>query len=232
MSGLEPTDLGKINCLLFDLDGTLADTIELIIFSFQETLRILELPPRSEAQILSEIGRPLHLQARDIDPQRAEEIFTLYQRLYEQHHDGLVREFPGIRESLAGLVERGYRLGVVTSKRSSSAGPDLEYFRLEPFFEVVITADDTSLHKPRPEPVLEALERLEASPAQATFIGDSPYDLRCAHAARVAAGAVAWGPFARESLQAEQPDYWIPDPPALLTLFPGMGSAVQTTQDV
>jgi pyrophosphatase PpaX len=211
----------SVSCILFDLDGTLADTIELIIFCFRETLRMLGLPPRSDAQILSEIGRPLHLQARDIDPERAEEIFTLYQRLYEQHHDELVREFPGIRESVAGLAGRGYRLGIVTSKRSSSAGPDLEYFRLEPFFEVVMTADDTSRHKPHPEPVLEALRRLGVPPAEATFIGDSPYDLRCAHAAGVLAGAVAWGPFSREVLQAERPDYWIADPPALLSLFPG-----------
>ncbi|MEW6554709.1 MAG: HAD-IA family hydrolase [Actinomycetota bacterium] len=214
--------LKNLSVLLFDLDGTLADTIELIIFCFRETLRILELPPRSDGQILSEIGRPLHLQARDIDRGRADEIFSLYQNLYSQHHDEMVREFPGIRESLAGLRERGYRLGVVTSKRDFSALPDLAFFRLDGFFEVVITADDTTLHKPHPEPVLEALDRLATVPAQATFIGDSPYDLRCARAAGVLAGAVAWGPFARETLEAERPDYWIPDPPALLTLFPGI----------
>jgi len=213
--------LGGIRYILFDLDGTLADTIQLIVFCFQETLRILGLPPRSEAQILAEIGRPLHLQARDIDPERAEEIFYLYQRVYDRYHDELAREFPGIGQALAGLVERGYSLGLVTSKRMSSAGPDLKFFRLDPFFEVVITANDTTRHKPDPEPVFEALRRLGASPEKATFIGDSPYDLRCAHASGVLAGAVAWGPFEREVLLAEKPDYWIPDPPALLGLFPG-----------
>lgn len=227
MGGAGSPDVGQaelenVDCLLFDLDGTLADTIELIIFCFRETLRLLELPPRSDEQILSEIGRPLHLQARDIDPERADEIFSLYQNLYAQHHDELVREFPGVREALAELVEGGYRMGVVTSKRDFSALPDLKFFRLEEFFEVVITADDTTQHKPHPEPVLEALRRLGVVPAQATFIGDSPYDLRCAHAAGVLAGAVAWGPFARVILEAEKPDYWIPDPPALPTLFPGI----------
>lgn len=221
MTDAKTADLEQIDCILFELDGTLADTTELIISCFRETLRMLELPPRSDAQILSEIGRPLHLQARDIDPGRAQEIFDLYQRLYAQHHDEMVREFPGVRESLAALAARGYRLGVVTSKRSSSAGPDLEFFRLAPFFELVITADDTSRHKPQPDPLLEALRRLGVGPVQATYIGDSPYDLRCAHAAGVLAGAVAWGPFSREVLQAERPDYWVEDPPALLTLFPG-----------
>jgi len=217
-----PGGLDGVSCILFDLDGTLADTIDLIIHCFRETLRILGLPPRSDAQILSEIGRPLHQQTRDIDPERAEEIFALYQRLYAESHDEMVREFPGVREALDELTRRGYRMGVVTSKRSASAGPDLEFFRLERFFEVVITADDTSRHKPDPEPVLEALRRLEARPAQATFIGDSPHDMRSAHAAGVLAGAAAWGPFPLEVLRAEEPDYWIEEPPDLLSFFPGV----------
>jgi pyrophosphatase PpaX len=219
---LEPESIDSVNCLLFDLDGTLVDTIDLIVFCFQETLRILELPPRSEEQILAEVGRPLHLQARDVDPRRAEEIFQLYQRIYDQHHDGMVREFPGVREALDGLAGRGYRLGVVTSKRTSSARGDLAYFHLETFFEVVITADDTASHKPHPEPVLEALRRLGVPSGEATYIGDSVHDLRCAHAAGVLAGAVGWGPFPHEVLRAEDPDYWIERPPQLLTLFPAI----------
>ncbi len=222
----KPEAIEGISCILFDLDGTLVDTIDLIIFCFQETLRILGLPFRSEEQIVSEIGRPLHLQARDIDADRAEEIFALYQRLYDRHRDGLVHEFPGIREALAGLVERGYRLGLVTSKRSSSALADLAFFGLKTFFEVVVTADDTTSFKPEPEPVIEALKRLEVSAGEATFIGDSPFDLRCAHAARVLSGAVAWGPFPREALECERPDFWIPSPPYLLTLFAGSASNV------
>ncbi len=222
MPGRDHAGLERMRYLLFDLDGTLADTIELIIFCFHETLRILDLPPRSDEQILSEIGRPLHLQARDVDAERAEEIFTLYQGLYEQHRERLMREFPGIRAALQALRERGYRLGVVTSKRSSSAGTDIAYLNLESFFELVITADDTQRHKPYPEPVLEALQRLGASNEEATYIGDSPYDLRSAHAARVLAGAVSWGPFPRESLLAEKPDYWISQPQDLPTLFPGV----------
>ena len=218
---IDPASLERVKNLLFDVDGTLADTTALILYTFEETFRILGLPPRSEEEVLSQIGRPLHLQARDIDPERAVEIFDLYQNLYARHHDRLAKEFPGVRESLAGLKARGYRLAVVTSKRSSSTADDLEYFGLQPYFDAVVTADDTGRHKPHPEPVLKALERLGAAREEATFIGDSPYDLRSAHAARVLAGAVEWGPFPREKLEAEKPDYWIPDPPGLLRLFPG-----------
>ncbi|MBN2027360.1 MAG: HAD-IA family hydrolase [Actinobacteria bacterium] len=214
--------LAGVRFLFFDLDGTLADTTELILATFRDTFAELGIPPRSDEELLSQIGRPLHLQARDIDEGRAREIFDLYRHLYDVNHDALSREFPDVRESLAGLKERGYRLAVVTSKRSRSANGDLAYYRLAEYFEVVVTADDTARHKPDPEPVLKALELLGAPPGEATFIGDSPYDLRCAHAAGVLAGAVEWGPFPREKLEAEKPDYWIARPRDLLTFFPGV----------
>lgn len=212
--------LDGIKVLFFDLDGTLADTTELILATFRDTFAELGLPQRGDEELLSQIGRPLHLQARDIDEGRAQEIFDLYRHLYDVNHDRLAREFPGVRESLAGLRERGYRLAVVTSKRSHSAYGDLAYYHLMEYFEVVVTADDTARHKPEPEPALKALELLGAQPGEATYIGDSPYDLRCAHAAGVLAGAVEWGPFSREVLQEERPDYWVPSPPSLLELFP------------
>ena len=223
MNGVKKGSLGEVSCVLFDLDGTLADTTELIVFSFRETLHRLGLPPRSDERILAEIGRPLRQQTRDIDTERADEIFDLYGRIYDESHDKLVREFPGVREALAGLAGRGYRLGLVTSKRSRVTQADLVYFRIDVFFEVVVTADMTARHKPEPEPVLEALRLLDAAPRQAAFIGDSPYDLCSAHAAGVLAGAVAWGPFPREVLQAENPDFWVEDLSSLSSLFPGRG---------
>jgi len=214
-------DLKQLRYLLFDVDGTLVDTIRLILDTFHDTLRILKMPALSDEEILSQIGRPLHLQMRDLDWMREGELFALYSRLYRKNHDRLAKSIPGVKEALASLEERGYRMGVVTSKRSFSTRSDLKFFELDTFFEVMIAADNTSHHKPHPEPVLTALELLGASPAQATYIGDSPYDLRSAHAAGVLAGAVEWSPFPMETLQAENPDYWVPSPQSLTDLFPG-----------
>lgn len=213
--------LQSVRYILFDLDGTLTDSIDLILKTFQETFLLLGIPPRTDAEFLSQVGRPLHLQMRDIDSDRAQELFDTYQRLYRELHDEMQREFDGVKEAVAGLKERGYRMAVVTSKRSAGTLRDLEYSGLRPFFEVVISAEDTKAYKPDPEPVLEALERLAAIPGEATYIGDSPFDLRCAHAAGVLAGAVEWSPFPRDVLEAESPDYWIPTPQSLLDLFPG-----------
>lgn len=203
------------------MDGTLVDTIRLILDTFHDTLRILKIPPLSDEEVLSQIGRPLHLQMRELDWMREGELYALYQRLYVKNHDRLARPIPGIREALATLKNGGYRMGVVTSKRSFSTRGDLEFFGLESFFEVVIAADNTRHHKPHPEPVLSALEYMGAPEARSTYIGDSPYDLRSAHAAGVLAGAVEWSPFPRESLEAEEPDYWVHTPADLPALFPG-----------
>lgn len=216
----------NVRAILFDWDGTLADTIELILRTFEETFRVLGIPPRGRDDILSQVGRPLAEQARDIDPARAGEIFSTYQRLYEKNHPSLAREFPGIRESLKTLKERGYIMALVTSKRADGARHDLRHFGYEGFFEAVVTADDTVRHKPHPEPALEALRRLGSSPEEATFIGDSPFDVRCAHDAGMTAGAVEWGPFPREALEAEGPDYWVRGPSRLTELFPGSAGAV------
>jgi len=217
----EGRGLERVRFILFDMDGTLADTTELILTAFRETFRILGLPPRSDEEFLSQVGRPLLRQMRDIDPQRESELVSTYARLYDRYHDELAREIPGVRESLEELSGRGYRMAVVTSKRSRSTHSDLRYFGLDRFIDVVVAADDTAFHKPHPEPVLMALERLGAAKEETTFIGDSPFDLRSAHDAGVLAGAVEWSPFPRRVLEEECPDYWVKTPRQLLELFPG-----------
>ncbi|MGQ9703300.1 MAG: HAD-IA family hydrolase [Actinomycetota bacterium] len=210
----------EIEYLLFDLDGTLVNTIPLILRAFRETFRTLGIPPRKDREMLLEVGKPLYQQALDIDPRRADEIFQVYQEMYDRYYQELVKEYPGVREALEGLKSRDYHLAVVTSKRYSNAHLDLESFELLPYFEALVTAEDTENHKPDPEPVFKALEKLGGCPERAAFIGDSPYDIRSAHSAGVRAGAAAWGPFPREVLEAERPDYWVPDPASLLDIFP------------
>jgi pyrophosphatase PpaX len=212
--------LRRVRYILFDLDGTLIDTIPLIIKTFRETLRALGLPDRSDAQLLSQVGRPLHLQVADIDRERAQELFDTYQRLYREFRHEMPRDFDGTRDVIAELKRRGYPMAVVTSKRLAGTVRDLEYSGLAPFFDAIVSAEETEKHKPAAEPVLEALKRLGAPAEEATYIGDSPFDIRSAHAAGVLAGAVKWTPFERSVLEAELPDYWVENPQSLLDMFP------------
>ncbi len=216
---------GAVKCILFDMDGTLVDTIDLILRSFHETFRLAGLPDPQDAELLALIGKPLYIQMKGFDPDNADQLCATYQAQYESFHDATAREFPGVKDVLTELVRRGYRLGVVTSKRRATARPGLAHFGLDGFFEVIITANDTDRHKPEPEPLLAALDRLGCRVEEAAYVGDSTYDVDCAKAAGVLSVAVLWGPFSRQVLAAHDPDVILETPGELLELFPGLPPA-------
>ncbi|MGH7476154.1 MAG: HAD-IA family hydrolase [Longimicrobiales bacterium] len=197
--------------VLFDLDGTLADTVPLILACYRHTMtaHLGAAPP--DSAWLRGLGMPLSIQllsfARDeAEAARMVETYVAYQRTA---HDALAREFAGACDAVAELRRRGIRLGVVTSKRRDIAQRTIACCGLTlDAFDVAIYADDVELGKPDPEPVLLALERLDRlSPASVLMVGDSPHDIEAGRAAGVRTAAVLWGPFERAVLEAARPDY-------------------------
>ena len=191
--------------ILFDLDGTLIDSIELILASHRHaTLEVLGASP-SDDVLRQGIGVPLLTQMRTLDATRAEDLVTSYRAFNHRMHDELLRPYTGVLELCARLREEGATLGVVTSK--SLLVVEMAFARLPfaPLLDVVVTSDQTEHHKPRPEPILEALRRLDRGAAGACYVGDSPFDLQAAHAAGVAAIGVGWGAFTEQELWAETP---------------------------
>lgn len=179
--------------VLFDLDGTLIDTRQLILASFRYALgRVLNRDYPDEV-LLAGQGRPLIVQMQELGGSRAEELAALYTDFNLRYHDQLVQEFPGMTDLVADLAAAGARLGVVTSKRREATYLGLKRFGLLPHMAAVVCVEDTQEHKPAPGPVREALRRLEASPEQAVMVGDSPFDMESARAAGVEAVGVAWG---------------------------------------
>jgi pyrophosphatase PpaX len=190
---------------LFDFDGTLADSLELILASFRHaTAEVLGAVP-DDAVLRAGIGRPLIDQMRTLDPDRAQELFDVYVAHNVAWHDRLLRPYPGMDELLAALRADGRRLGVVSSKRRDTVELGLRLLGLDGF-ETVVGWEDTEAHKPGPEPVLCALERMSAAAADAVYVGDSAWDMRSGRAAGVATAAVLWGVGSREELEAEHPD--------------------------
>jgi len=190
---------------LFDFDGTLADSLDLIMASFRHaTGHVLGAVP-DDAVLRAGIGRPLIDQMRELDPGRAEELYEVYVEHNLRHHDDLLQPFPGVDGLLAALRHAGRRLGIVTSKRRATAEHGAELLGLGSF-EVLVGWEDTDAHKPGPEPVLRALELLGVRAADAVYLGDSPWDIRCGRAAGVTTAAVLWGAGSRDELQAERPD--------------------------
>ncbi len=212
--------------VFFDLDGTLADTVELILRSYRHTMEVHlgEAPP--DDRWLSTMGTPLVSQLRAFarDAHEADAMLETYSVFQRAVHDRMVRPFPGAPEVLRELRRRGCRVAVVTSKRSVVARRTLDVCGLSASVELLVAADDVERGKPDPESVLKALSAFDlgAHPDEVVFVGDSPFDLRAGRAAGTRTAAVSWGPFRRDVLEAEAPDYFLEDLEELL------GSAAAT----
>jgi pyrophosphatase PpaX len=213
--------------VLFDLDGTLVDTTELILQSFAHAFDA-HLPGRlpSRRDLVATFGRSLPAALQELaaengaaDPRAlADEMLTTYRDFQRQHHDTLIRPFDGIDAALSALHASGYRLGVVTSKMRHFARRGMRLFDLERHFDVAVFHDDVTRHKPDPEPLLEAARRAGVAPAEAIYIGDSTHDIVAGRAAGMTTVAVLWGPFEREVLDAVGPDLLLNTPAELLDL--------------
>ncbi|MFM7298089.1 MAG: HAD-IA family hydrolase [Planctomycetota bacterium] len=210
-----------LDTVLFDLDGTLIDSIELIRRSYVHTLEAHGLPQSDPAFWLAGLGRPLRWQFAQFttDPAEIERMVATYRVHNRAHHDALVSAFPGAVEAVAELHSRGLRLGIVTSKMREGAYRGLRScgFR-EEWFSAVVGADDVTEHKPHPEPVERALALLGSHASRAVMVGDSPHDLSSGRSAGTRTAAVAWGPFPHATLRATTPDHWLATPNDIATL--------------
>ncbi|HET7754778.1 MAG TPA: HAD-IA family hydrolase [Anaeromyxobacteraceae bacterium] len=192
--------------VLFDLDGTLIDSIDFILASVRHTFADRPRGP-SDADWIAGIGTPLRAQLAEYadDDGDLERLVECYRQHQRAHHDEMTRCYAGVREAVAGIRADGHRVGVVTSKLVEPASRALRHVGLDEMIEVLVGADGCERHKPHPEPVLRALALLGAAPEAAVFIGDSPHDIAAGNAAGVATAAVLWGACSREVLLAARP---------------------------
>jgi pyrophosphatase PpaX len=198
----------RFRVVLFDLDGTLIDSGPIILASMRHAaVTVLGREPDEEL-VRAAIGGPgLIAQMRDLDPERTDELVEAYRAHNEPLHETL-ESFDGVLDLLPRLRAEGRRLGIVTAKRRATV--ELAFARfplLRDNIEVLVGAEDTERHKPEPDPIFEALHRLDADPADAAYVGDSPFDIRAAKAAGAFAVAVGWGGIHPvERLAEEEPD--------------------------
>jgi len=207
--------------VLFDLDGTLIDSGPIILASMQHAVRTVlgrEIPADELGVTIG--GQGIVAQMQAIDEEHADALLEAY----KEHNDGLHDTLEAFDELLALLPElaaEGRKLGIVTAKRHRTVDLALERFpALASSFDVVVAFEDTERHKPDPEPVLLAVERLGGVPAEAAYVGDSPFDIGAAKAAGVFAVAVGWGGIhPDERLLAEGPDAFVRTPEELLRVI-------------
>ena len=207
--------------VLFDLDGTLVDSIELLLASMEYSFEGRARRP-SVAEWLALIGTPLDaMLARWAEgPADVERLRARYREHQLAKHDEMLKLYPGMVETVRALHAAGHPLAVVTSKLEVGARRALKFAQIEDCFTAVVGIDHTAKHKPEPEPVWYALERLGAQRERALFVGDSTHDMLAGRAAGVQTVAVLWGPYTREELLPTAPDYWVAQPQELLALPP------------
>jgi pyrophosphatase PpaX len=211
---------GAIDTVLFDLDGTIADSIELILSAYRHTMQqCLGCVPADELW-LSGLGTPLATQLNDFatDAEQHELMRVTFRDFSNQYHDDMLSAYEGIPEVIRHLKAGGYKLGLVTSKNRASSLRAFRLLDLMGIFEVLVCSDDVERHKPDPLPVRQALAQLGSEPAAAIFVGDSPHDMVSGRGAGVRTAAACWGPFTRAHLEPSEPDYWLQKPADLLSL--------------
>ena len=195
--------------ILFDMDGTLLNSVPCIISSWQYILKkYLPQSHFSVSQILSFIGRPLKDQLLELvkDEEVAEQMLLCYRK------DNIpklqqVDFFHGVLPLLTRLKSMGKSIGIVTSKNKRSLHVTLEKLQLADFFDVLISCDDTQEHKPNPAPLLRAAEVLTVDPSECLYVGDARFDVQCANAAGMDSFAVSWGAHCQEDLALDNPTH-------------------------
>ncbi len=195
-----------IDTILFDLDGTIVDTNELIIASFMHVMN----HSLTREEIIPHMGTTLEQQLRTFSGQ--EDVASLvkaYREYNSLHHDEMVAPFPEVSEVLARLQAQGIKMGVVTTKIRATTTRVLGLFDLDQYMQVIVTLDDVEHPKPDAEPIRKALEALGSAPERTLMVGDSPADLKSATAAGVQSAAVAWSLKGEQELSKYEPTFVI-----------------------
>lgn len=203
--------------ILFDLDGTLLDTTDLILKSFQHTISTHQGHDADLEFAKTTFGRPL-IEALAMMGDDPEAMIKTYRDFNILHHDELAKVFAGVVEVVQKLYEQGIKLAVVTSKTRTTSIRGLRLFDLDKYFPVVVGHEDCRQHKPHPEPVLRALEGLGRAAGDCLMVGDSPFDIMCAKAAGVQTAAVRWTYVPWADVLAVGPDHVIEEMAELLPL--------------
>ncbi|MBX0357497.1 pyrophosphatase PpaX [Halobacillus sp. Nhm2S1] len=211
----------SIRTILFDLDGTLIDTNELIIASFSHTIEQYSDRTYEREEILDFIGPPLRESLHKVNPDKVEEMVETYRKHNIENHNRYVKAYDGVVETIETLKDQGYKLGIVTTKMRNTVHMGLELTNLDGLFETIITLDDVTNAKPHPEPIVKALNLLNAQASEAMMVGDNTHDIEAGQNAGTKTAGVAWTVKGRKVLDDLNPDYMLDNMRDLLKITGG-----------
>ncbi len=210
----------KIDTVLFDLDGTLLNTYELIQQSFLATFTYFGYDHITKEDCIPFIGPTLEESFSSVAPKhKVDEMIAYYRKFNVEKHDELVTEFDGVYETVKTLHKEGFKLGVVSTKVRYTVLKGLDKIDLLQYFPVIITLDEVEHAKPHPEPLYKAMEFFQSKPEQTIMIGDSNHDIEGAKHAGTFSAGVAWSIKGREFIEKLEPDYILDNMKDLLPIL-------------
>ena len=182
-----------IDTVIFDFDGTLADTNQLIINSFKHIYCKFHDGKCDEDYILSTFGEPLELTLRrDFGAYSFEDVIASYRDYQVERFENDVKLYETVEETVKYFVQNNIKIGIATSRLRGSTLSALKKFDMDKYFQVVISADDVTKHKPDKEPLIKAISELNSTPENTLYVGDSKFDMECAINAGVSPVLVGW----------------------------------------
>lgn len=201
--------------IIFDFDGTLADTESLITQTMQKTIEALHLEPRSREQCRAMIGLPLKETFMRLIPMTdamGDRCADTYSQIFDRdNRPGVVRLFPHVADTLAALYAHDYVLTIATSRHRESLMEFLQGMQIDTYFRYIVTVNDVAQAKPHPDMVLQTMEHLNIAPADTLMVGDAVYDIQMGHNAGVHTCGVTYGNGTRADMVACQADHIIDD---------------------
>ncbi len=200
----------NINTVLFDLDGTLIDTNELINESFKHTFKKFGYTFTNK-EIRDFNGPPLRDTFTKLNSNLAEEMIQTYREHNFKNHEAYIKAFPNVEQTIKALLEMDIKIGVVSAKMRPGVDLGLEISGLAQYFDTIISIDDVKNPKPHPESVFLAMKELNAKPAATIMVGDNYHDIESGRDAGAQTAAVAWSTKGKGFLQQYNPTYMLED---------------------
>ncbi|MDK2798487.1 MAG: pyrophosphatase PpaX [Clostridiales bacterium] len=201
-----------IQNVIFDFDGTLIDTNELIILSLYETVKNVLHKEISQHDLIPVLGKHLEAQMRYFSEKKYKEMILYYKNYYRIHRDRMIKKFPGTSDLLKKLKFLGCKIGIASAKGRSGILHGLKRFDLNQYVDCIISAYDVENNKPHPECIYKLKDYFQCKNKDMLIIGDSPYDILCGINAQIKTALVSWTIFPKERFEGITPDYIVNEP--------------------
>lgn len=197
-----------IEGILFDIDGTLISTNELIFATFNYVTKKYLDKELTPSELIALFGPTEEVILKEFIPFHYENAREDYYRFYNDNHDKMVKVIPGINQLLSKIKAANIPLGIFTGKGRTSTEITLEKIGAYRYFDLIITGDDVANHKPSADGIIRFIDKFRLAKENVLLVGDAPADIQAARNAGIKIASVLWDSYAREEVLQLKSDFY------------------------